>query len=101
MKRRDFLRGLAGLLGVAVCPTVQRALPAPAEPLITTLDLPASPRTEWYAWSEQGFAVLDNRRVLLGTFDDEEGVVSINNDTPDRPELARTVPQEHAEAQVV
>jgi hypothetical protein len=75
MKRRDFLKAAVGALTVAVVP-----LPLLAE----SPALPIQPIEPWYSWHEHGFAVLDNRRILLGEFDgSEKRVVSANLDTSD------------------
>lgn len=67
MERRSFIKSLIGLVTLPALPDI----PIPEEPRfeVEVFQEPEKPqRAGFYAWQETGFAVLDNRRVILGEF---------------------------------
>jgi len=88
MKRRDFLKGCLAavaaplamckgqakspsdheiIVGLNDCDKIVKEERGPAK-LSHIHSIPKDKCVEFYAWAEQGFAVLDNRRILLAEF---------------------------------
>lgn len=71
INRRKFFRVCAAGMAAAAIPTFLQGDKVQGK-IIDRLPLPTpngKERAGFYGWSENGFAVLDNRRVLLGGFD--------------------------------
>jgi len=64
MNRRNFLKRIVGVAaGLAVAPAIPISKSKPKH-----VELVESKYKEFYAWEEQGFAIIDNRRIFLAEF---------------------------------